>query len=106
MSLWFVSAAVTAALIAAPSFAIAQQPPRLELDTGTAGPPPQSKPPTTRTEARPWHVRALRESARQELDAAFELLEREHFAADYVAHTSRDDRRALVQQIRMAFAGA
>ena len=63
-------------------------------------------PPTTRPDARPWHVRALAGSRSLTTDSAFTNLEKLHFSADYLKRTTADERRALVVKIHDAAAAA
>jgi CubicO group peptidase (beta-lactamase class C family) len=76
--------------------------------TGMSQNPPaaNTKPPTARQEARPWHVQALRGTYQQPPEEALASLERDHFTADYIQRTTRADRLALVNTIRAASASA
>jgi CubicO group peptidase (beta-lactamase class C family) len=60
------------------------------------------KPPSTRDEARPWHVRALGRTPQMPLDSAVVMLERDHFAPEYLARTSPAERLELVGNVRQA----
>jgi hypothetical protein len=76
--------------------------------TGTSEnlPAAETKPPTARQEARPWHVQALRGTYHQPPEEALASLERDHFTSEYIQRTTRPDRLALVNTIRAASASA
>lgn len=93
---------------AAPGAHAQQGSPGPVIERGEAPRPlrPITGPPTSREDARSYHVRALISTKSVTLDSAVALLDRAHFSPAYVRNTPLDRRRELVAKVQRAALGA
>ena len=68
--------------------------------------PAPTRPPTSRAEARPWHVRRLESLGRMTPDSGLAILDSLHFSQAFLARTPRAERLELVRRIGRAAAQA